>query len=177
MAPYTYNGFCTAISAWNAANPSNLIFEDGTEMQQKHEIAAFLGNSLHESGEFQAAREYLQCGDSIVSGGQVLCKPCASANFDWTSKTCSTSLVTGGSYTDPYCNSALTPSTDPDGCSCGPVDEDGSNPGYVPASELFFGRGAIQTSWNYNYIDVSLVLTGSADTFCTDPDLIATNES
>jgi len=46
--------------------------------------------------------------------------------------------------------------------------------GYVAAKHLYFGRGAIQLSWNYNYIGASVALTGSADTFCDNPDVVAT---
>ena len=56
-APYTYAGLCTAITDWNTDNPSNQIFMGTTEMEQRHELAAFLGNTLHESGGFAAARE------------------------------------------------------------------------------------------------------------------------
>jgi hypothetical protein len=35
--------------------------------------------------------------------------------------------------------------------------------------------GAIQLSWNYNYIDASKELTGSASTLCDNPELVATN--
>jgi hypothetical protein len=31
-------------------------------------------------------------------------------------------------------------------------------------------------SWNYNYYKASLALTGSADTFCDNPELVATEE-
>jgi hypothetical protein len=51
---------------------------------------------------------------------------------------------------------------------------EGDLAGYVPARDLFFGRGAIQLSWNYNYIGASIALTGSPDTFCENPDLVAT---
>jgi hypothetical protein len=44
----------------------------------------------------------------------------------------------------------------------------------VEGNKLFFGRGAIQLTWNYNYIKASISLTGSADTFCKNPDLVAT---
>jgi hypothetical protein len=38
----------------------------------------------------------------------------------------------------------------------------------------YFGRGAIQLSWNANYIKASQVLADSADTLCSQPDLVAT---
>jgi hypothetical protein len=44
------------------------------------------------------------------------------------------------------------------------------------ADKAFFGRGAIQLSWNYNYIRASAALTGDPDTFCANPDLVATVE-
>jgi len=53
------------------------------------------------------------------------------------------------------------------------VAESGELAGYVEASKVFYGRGAIQLSWNYNYIRASYALTGSANTFCEDPELVA----
>ena len=35
--------------------------------------------------------------------------------------------------------------------------------------------GAIQLSWNYNYIDASKALTGNTTTLCQAPDLVATD--
>ena len=40
---------------------------------------------------------------------------------------------------------------------------------------MFFGRGALQLSWNYNYIDAATAL--AEDTLCDNPELIATNET
>jgi hypothetical protein len=147
-----------------------------TEMEQRHELAAFLGNTLHESGGFAAAREYLMCGDNIEVSGVTYCKPCASENFDWTTRKCSSSLVSDVVSTTDYCAATNTP---PDGCTCQAELQDPAalQAGYVAADKLFFGRGAIQLSWNYNYIDASLAITGDANTFCASPDLVATNES
>ncbi|EED86749.1 hypothetical protein THAPSDRAFT_264582, partial [Thalassiosira pseudonana CCMP1335] len=125
-APYTYAGLCTAITDWNTDNPSNQIFMGTTEMEQRHELAAFLGNTLHESGGFAAARE---CESDVRRQHRSI-----------------------------RCNVLQAA-------------------GYVAADKLFFGRGAIQLSWNYNYIDASLAITGDANTFCASPDLVATNES
>ena len=47
--------------------------------------------------------------------------------------------------------------------------------GYVKANQVYFGWGSIQLSWNYNYIRVSVALTGALQTFCQRPDLVVTN--
>jgi hypothetical protein len=52
-------------------------------------------------------------------------------------------------------------------------EPDGDLAGYIPASKVFFGRGAIQLSWNYNFRAASEALTGDSATFCEDPDLVA----
>jgi hypothetical protein len=59
---------------------------------------------------------------------------------------------------------------------CGPTTEvDSENlSGLINPNAVFFGRGAIQLSWNSNYIKASQVLAESADTLCTQPDLVAT---
>ena len=97
--------------------------------------------------------------------------------LDWGTHKCSKSRV-ASSNTIPaaqiYCQAAQTP---PQSCNCGDVSAttDSNVPaGYMDASKAFFGRGAIQLSWNYNYIKASKSLTGSADTFCDNPDLVAT---
>ena len=60
VAPYSYTGFCNAVINWNRNNPIP-IFSGDTDTEKKNELAAFLGHVLHESHDFQAAREYSQC--------------------------------------------------------------------------------------------------------------------
>jgi predicted chitinase len=176
QAPYTYAGLCAAIDEYNRLHPTEHAFGMGTVEQQKAEIAAFLGNVLHESDQFKAPREYLPCGDSKVVNGKTYCKPCEAGNFDWASRQCRSSMLANGGVFASYCDTARSP---PDACSCGSVSEAGLSEelaGYMEADKAFFGRGAIQLSWNYNYIRASTALTGSPDTFCTNPDLVATTE-
>eukprot|EP00804_Cyclotella_cryptica_P026340 CCRYP_007670-RA/>CCRYP_007670-RA protein AED:0.38 eAED:0.38 QI:0/0.5/0.33/1/0.5/0.33/3/398/208 len=40
---------------------------------------------------------------------------------------------------------------------------------------VYFGRGALQLSWNSNYLKASQVLAESADTLCSQPELVATD--
>mmetsp|Transcript_10322 Transcript_10322/g.22982 ORF Transcript_10322/g.22982 Transcript_10322/m.22982 type:complete len:597 (-) Transcript_10322:109-1899(-) len=158
-ALYTYAGFCSAINSWNtinAANAANQIFMGSTELDRRHELAAFFGNTMHESDHFQASREYYMCQTTTTVGGTVYCDPTG---------------YNGGTYNDPYCNSALTALTNPNGCTCGTISES-SQAGYLEADSLFLGRGPIQLSWNYNYIDAGAAL--SVD-LCTNPDLVATD--
>ncbi|KAL9186071.1 hypothetical protein ACHAXT_005309 [Thalassiosira profunda] len=169
--PYTYEGLCDAILSYNARHTEK-AFGMGDDYQRAAELAAFLGNTLHESDEFKAAREYLMCGDNIVVDSETYCKPCDPGSFDWATKTCRHSLVSGTSDFNEYCQPSSVP---PEACLCGNGSgEGGTLEGYVAAKHLFFGRGSIQTSWNYNYIGASIALTGSPDTFCDNPDLIAT---
>jgi len=175
--PYSYRGFCQAVRDYNANHPSEGIFIMGTEVQQRHELAAFLGNVLHESDELKAGREYLMCADQKFVGGEMYCKPCDMSGFDWETFTCTgESLASEGRAFNGYCQSNLLP---PDGCECDDVYEvssDGEMAGYVKADKLYFGRGAIQLSWNYNYIKASVALTGHSQTFCQRPDWVATKE-
>ncbi|ACI64550.1 protein glycoside hydrolase, family 19 domain-containing protein, partial [Thalassiosira pseudonana CCMP1335] len=99
----------------------------------RKELAAFLGNTAHESDDFEAGREYLACGD----------------------RKCSVSMVDQNSPYNSYCQPSFEP---PEG-----------------SSKVFYGRGAIQLSWNYNYIRASYALTGKAETFCDDPEQVAEN--
>lgn len=158
VLPYSHAGFCNAVTDWNSLNPTNQIFMGATESDQRNELAAFFGNALHESNEFKAPREYSQCGATITDNdGKVYCKPVG---------------YHGGTYTDPYCSATHTSTSDPEGCDClGQVPES-AIPGFVEADLLFFGRGALQKSHNYNYIMSSAAL--GVD-FCSYPDLVATN--
>ena len=155
--PYSYSGFCNAVTNWNTNNPSHQIFMGATEADQKAELAAFMGNIRHESDDMKAAREYYMCQTQTTVNGKVYCKPTG---------------YNTGSYTDPYCSLGHTPSSNPAGCACSTI-EDSTVPGYLDADLLFLGRGAIQLSWNYNYfyagadLDVDL---------CANPDLVSTNE-
>jgi predicted chitinase len=154
--PFSYAGFCKAVSDWNMRNPNNPIFV----ADQTHELAAFFGNTLHESDGFTAPREYKVCRESITdSNGKMYCKP---------------PLYNGGLYTDDYCSTEHNRTSDPDGCAClRQVPEALSQPGYVEADLLFFGRGALHLSWNYNYIDAGGAI--GVD-LCTNPDLAASDE-
>jgi len=150
----------------------------GSVMQQKAELASFFGNALHESDEFKAGREYLMCADHKIVANEVYCRPCDVSSFDWDNMTCpdGASLASQGRPFNGYCQSNLLP---PEGCSCDDVyerNEKGPMAGYVKANEVYFGRGAIQLSWNYNYIRASIALTGAPQTLCQRPDLVAKNE-
>jgi hypothetical protein len=168
-SPYTYTGLCDAILSYNAHHAEK-AFGMGDAFLRASELASFLGNTLHESDEYKAPREYLMCGDNKIVNGEVYCKPCDSGSFDWGTHKCSVSLAAAGGFSE-YCQSSSKP---PEACSCGSALGDGE--GYVPAKDMFFGRGSIQLSWNYNYISASIALTGSPETFCENPDLVATEE-
>lgn len=173
--PYTYDGLCTAINNYNDGHAEK-IFMMGTEFDRKSELAAFLGHTLHESDELRASREYLVCADHQIVDGTVYCKPCDAGSFNWETRKCNGVGLAGGGLTyNGYCDRTIEP---PIACECEDtlvsVSEDEPLVGYIPASKVFFGRGAIQLSWNYNYRAASEALTGDASTFCEDPDLVAT---
>lgn len=170
--PYTYEGLCNAIDDYNTHHTEKFAAM-GTEEHIRAEIAAFLGNTAHESDDFEAAREYLACGDRKEVDGKVYCKPCNNDLYDWPNNVCSVSMVDQNAPYNSYCQPSFEP---PEGCVCDTitqVEEEGPLAGYVEASKVFYGRGAIQLSWNYNYIRASYALTGSAETFCNDPEQVA----
>jgi len=139
--PYTYEGLCDAILSYNAQHTEK-AFGMGNVYQRTAELAAFIGNTLHESDEYKAPREYLMCADNIVKDGEVYCKPCDPGSFDWSLKKCGHSLVSGNSDFNEYCQPQSMP---PEACACGVgAGEGGELDGYVAAKHLFFGRGAIQ---------------------------------
>jgi len=145
----------------------------GTLEQQKNEWAAFLGHTTHESAQYTAAREALMCARTVEVASGTYCRPCANDNFDWEDRYCEISLVANGQYFEQYCDKIVTP---PHGCVCGPTTEVDNEElkGLMNPNFAYFGRGAIQLSWNANYIKASQVLAESADTLCSQPDLVAT---
>mmetsp|Transcript_24354 Transcript_24354/g.46655 ORF Transcript_24354/g.46655 Transcript_24354/m.46655 type:complete len:459 (-) Transcript_24354:303-1679(-) len=170
--PYTYSGLCDAIDYLNERYDEK-IFKMGTREQQRQEWAAFLGHTTHESAQYTASREYLPCGRTIDSAAGTFCKPCSSDNFDWDNMYCEISEVANGKYYEDYCDKIVTP---PYGCVCGPtseVDKD-EYKGLINPNFVYFGRGAIQLSWNANYVKASQVLAESSDTLCSQPELVAT---
>jgi len=172
--PYTYEGLCNAIDDYNLFHTEKFAAM-GTEEHIRAEFAAFLGNTAHESDDFEAGREYLACGDRKEVDGKVYCKPCNNDLYDWENNVCSVSMVDQNSPYNSYCQPSFEP---PEGCVCETITqvaEDGPLAGYVEASKVFYGRGAIQLSWNYNYIRASYSLTGNATTFCEDPEMVATS--
>jgi chitinase len=86
LSIYSYQGLLDAAAAYPAFGGS------GTTDQQKREIAAFLANVAHETGDLQYADEIAKAD---------------------------------------YCQSSSS-------CPCEP-------------GQQYFGRGALQLSWNYNY--------------------------
>ncbi len=170
--PYTYEGLCDTVDSLNEKYDEK-IFGMGTLEQQKSEWAAFIGHTTHESAQYTASREALVCARTVDVFGGTYCKPCANENFDWTNRYCEVSLVANGRFYEDYCDRIQTP---PHGCVCGPTNEvdQEKHKGLINPNAAFFGRGAIQLSWNANYYQASMVLTQSADTLCTQPDLVAT---
>jgi predicted chitinase len=159
VVPYTYSGFCTAVTNWNTSNPSNQIFMGATEADQRAELAAFFGNIRHESDDLKAPREYYMCQTQTTVSGTLYCKP---------------SGYSGGTYNDPYCSSSHTSLSIPAGCDCSTIPESTVAAGYIEANLLFLGRGALQLSWNYNYYYAGAAL--GVD-LCTNPDRVATEEA
>ena len=161
--PYTYSGFCSAVSSWNTNYPSNQIFMGGsssaTVADQTAELAAFFGNIRHESDDLKAPREYYMCQTQTTVNGKTYCRP---SNYSGS-----------GSYNDPYCSLGHSPSTNPAGCLCGSIPESTVAPGYLDADKLFLGRGGIQLSWNYNYWYAGAYIGRD---LCTNPELVATDE-
>ena len=122
-------------------------------MNQRHELAAFFGH-------IPASREWSQCQNTITdSNGKVHCKPDA---------------YLGGNYTDPYCSKSQSLKIDEEGCNCGPVPESSLFPGYIESDKLFYGRGPLHLSWNYNYLEIAEVL--GVD-LCSRPDLVVSEEA
>ena len=155
---YTYTSFCNAIETWNSDTNNADVFMGATETDRRNELAAFFGNTMHESDNFKASREYDMCQNTTTVDGAVYCNP-ASYNDEAT-------------YEDVYCNSSLTPSTHPDGCNCGLITKSSAAPGYIEANKLFLGRGPIQLSGNYNYYKAGAALNVD---LCANPDLVATD--
>lgn len=173
-APYTYAGLCRAIEGYNS-NHKEKVFGMGTRAQQAAELAAFLGNTLHEAADFTAPREYTPCGDTETINGEVFCKPCTSGAYDYGTHTCKQSTLEGGGQYTFGCSPSRSP---PSACACSyQSGGSGTEAGRFNAEKGFFGRGAIQLTHDYNYIAASIALTGSPDTFCNNPDLVATNET
>jgi predicted chitinase len=171
--PYTYAGLCDVIDEINSRYDEK-VFKMGSLEQQKAEWAAFVGHTTHESAQYTAAREALQCARTFDMAQGTFCKPCANENFDWSNRVCQVSLVANGQFYEEYCDKIVTP---PHGCVCGPTTEvDGEDlKGLINPNFAYFGRGAIQLSWNANYMKASQVLAESADVLCSQPDLVATD--
>jgi len=171
--PYTYDGLCEAID-WLNERYDEKAFKMGTVQQQKDEWAAFLGHTTHESAQYTAARENLVCARTVERGSGTYCKPCKDVNFDWNNRYCEISLVANGAFYEDYCDKIQTP---PFGCVCGPTSEVDKEDlkGLINPNFAYFGRGAIQLSWNANYLKASQVLAESSDTLCSQPELVATD--
>ena len=183
--PFTYDRLCEAIEVYNA-NHDEKAFGMGSENQQRAELAAFLGHTLHSTGDYQYASDLLTCGDSKVVSNvdgeeERYCRPCLLEHFDFSTLTCSQSMIANGESMASYC---ITNNNDPSdwmhGCECMRNLQEvqslnGSLAGYFLANQDYFGRGALQLRWNEQYLKASFALTGSSEILCQSPDLVAMN--
>jgi hypothetical protein len=179
-ALYTYQGLCDAIMAYNMYHDEKFA-NMGDEMQIRAELAAFLAHVAVDTRGFSVVREEMHCVNPITgTDGNVYCMPCREENYDASTRTCTQGSLTsvGTSYTE-YCDETRQP---PQGCECpadyGVMAADSTivgATGYVAASQMFFERGAIVNSWNYDYYGASQALTGDGNTLCLNPDLVSTN--
>ncbi|KAL7533124.1 hypothetical protein ACHAXR_007722, partial [Thalassiosira sp. AJA248-18] len=176
VAPFTYRGFCDAIDHYNSHHAEK-VFRMGSRQQRSAELAAFLGMASHETRGFINPREYLECGDNIEVDGELYCKPCSDDNYDYSTLTCAVSMLANDQSYMHFCQPETEP---PNGCSCEyvkQVEASGPLEGRMKANDIFFGRGSIQLSHNINYIRASASMTGSEETFCAQPELMAMVES
>ncbi len=127
----------------------------GTEYERKKELAMFLGHTLHESDQWRAAREYLICADTMeTEEGETYCKPCTADEFNWETFKCEGVGLAGGGLTfNGYCDYTIEP---PLACPCEEIAP-GDSPyeGYIPASKVFFGRGAVSLAFSACVSDFS----------------------
>lgn len=78
--------------------------------------------------------------DNKQVGDETYCKPCIADEFDWETFTCTGVGMAGGGVTyNGYCDYVIEP---PLACPCDGALE-GDADGYIPASKVFFGRGAV----------------------------------
>lgn len=173
--PFTYQGFCQAVDHYNLHHAEK-IFRMGSYQNRLSELAAFLGIASHETNGFAASREYLACGDNKVVNNELYCKPCAAADYNYDTHTCDVSMLAGDQSYYNFCQPYSNP---PDGCSCEfvkQVESSGALQGHMLANDIFFGRGSIQLSHNFNYIKASASMTGS-ESLCSQPEMLALSET
>jgi hypothetical protein len=186
-SPYTYQGLCDAIAQYNMHHDEKFA-NAGDEMQIRAELAAFIAHVAVDTQGFAAVREEMHCAEPITGGdGEVYCKPCREEHYDASTKTCAEGyLASEGSYKE-YCDATRQP---PQGCACSvdlgvsaaavPAEAASSSAGldttgYVAASDMYFARGAILNSWNYDYYGAGLALFGDGNVLCDEPDLVSAN--
>ena len=73
------------------------------------------------------------------------------------------------------CYDAAKPHTGGSGACAGYCQQDGAWKVYPCGDRKYYGRGAKQLSWNYNYGRFSLDMTGDAQTYLLEPDRIITD--
>ena len=164
---------CDVVGGINARYDEK-VFKMGSLEVRKAERAAFVGHRTHESAQYTAAREVMQCARTFDVPRGTFCKPCANENFDWANRVSRVSLVANGRFYEEYCNKIVTPP--PTYVSADPTTEVDTEDlaGLISPNFAYFSRGAIQLSWNANYMNALQVLAESAEVLCSRPDLVAT---
>jgi hypothetical protein len=156
----------------------------GTITQVRQELAAFLAHASVETNNFSVTREEHHCVNPITGlDGHVYCMPCKEQFYSKETKTCTQSYFVDEQSYREYCDLSRQNNQ---GCSCTvegvgmatvPLEKDARAPaiGYVRADDMFFRRGAFDTSFNYGYMGAGISIMGDAQYFCEKPDLLATN--
>ncbi|KAL3804590.1 hypothetical protein ACHAWO_012265 [Cyclotella atomus] len=151
-APYTYAGFVQAVYDWNTNNVNDLIFSGSTEMLQRHELAAFFGNTLHESDAFRAPREYFMCQNYQTFGSDLYCDvPSTQFSFAY-QQYCSTN------HNDPATGNYE------DGCNCA-----------LEAADTTVYMGTDKNLFLQTIYILAEALTGNSTALCQNPELVATD--
>jgi len=175
---FTYDGLCNAISNYNQYHDDKFALM-GTVGQSRQELAAFLAHASVETNAFSVTREEHHCVNPITGvDGNVYCMPCKEQYYSKETKTCTQSYFVDEQSYNQYCD--LTRQNN-QGCSCTVAGVEmadvstGAPAGYVRADDMFFRRGAFDTSFNYGYMGAGISIMGDAQYFCEQPDLLATN--
>ena len=174
---FSYSGLCIAIDNYNKYHDEKFAMM-GTEEQVRAELASFLAHVGADSDGFSVIRDDQHCTNPITgTDGKVYCSPCKEQHYDKNAKTCSEPWIVSETNYEEFCDKTRIGEQ---GCNCKNITME-SVPGYpdaygyIAASDAFFTRGGIMTSWNYDYLGASLSLTGDPDILCNNPDLMATD--
>ena len=169
----TWEELCDVVVAWNARFPAKPFLAEASDGNNILTLSAFLGNAAQESANFQACGEYVAPCPAQFSNGEWNHICSGGAPDDYADENWGTCYQTPIVSSDSFSKGGSLPAN---ACGTSPTCTDWADRP-LSGTSCWFGRGAIQLTWNCNYAKANVLLSelGQGIDICADPSSICDN--